>query len=155
LSTCFLIYWQFGYFQHIFSPQQWSCLGPKVKKNWKEKANVYASYFFFYFFVAFYFAAIAKSFADYYSPTLFPLKVMNPVIYESFGWIAGPFAILIGSHANFMRFYVMFFYMIVLGLICDKLEQFVGDLKEVGFDFVGLFGKVFGQVIFGVFKEIC
>lgn len=132
-ASCFLIHWQFGHFQLIFSPQLWSYPALKAGKNWQEKASLYASYFFLSFMTSFDTVWTFKSLIDYYYPALFPLKIVSPEIYESFGPNMGPLAILVGSRASLLRFFVLYFYMIVLGLIQERLCCFVGELKEVGF----------------------
>jgi hypothetical protein len=107
-----------------------------MEKNWKQKTGLYCSYFFFFYMTAFFSAVTVKSCVDYYAPEMIPLKVINPRIYDGFGPFLGPVAILLSAHSSFIWLFGIFFYMIVLELISEKLAQFVDELKEVGWGFL-------------------
>lgn len=129
----FFIYWQFGHYQLIFSPKTWAGLGPEVAKSWKQKFNVYGYYLFFYSMNVYYCLLHVKSMVDYIAPDYFSLKITSPKVFNSFGPKMGIFVIIVNSHATFVWLLGTFFYMVVLGLINEKLAQFVDELKEVEF----------------------
>jgi hypothetical protein len=133
ISSCFIIYWHFGHFQRLFSPELWNCTRSKTTKNCAQKCDVYLSYTFFAFVNIFFTLSSIKSLIDYYIPSMFSVRIIPPEVYNVFGQGTGPIDICISLYLTCIWMLVLFFYMTVLNLINERLVQFVKDLEEVSF----------------------
>lgn len=74
-----------------------------------------------------------KSTIDYLAPDYFSLKVVGPEIFWCFGPKLGLLAIALNTHSTFIWILGLFFYVVVLDVLNEKLVQFGDELKEVGF----------------------
>jgi ABC-type Fe3+ transport system permease subunit len=128
LFQYFVIYWQFGHFQDVFSIKTWAAFNLKTsehihRKTWK----TYTMFSIFAIFTVLMGTFVAFA---YYSDNMKTYD-MDKNLYEGMGPGTGILSVIISIFHGIVWTLVFMFYVLVLSILSQVLEAFNNEVKKV------------------------